>query len=1054
MSAGYSRRLRRSAAMGAMLTALTGLPVWAQEAPSAEPVAQTPPPAESAPAPSGDVITVTGSRLKMDTFSSPSPMSVVSAEDAQLEGVQDIASLLQQNTAAAGSSQVTAALSVALANPQGGLGAQTLSLRGLGAQRTLVLLNGRRAGPAGVGGAVGPFDLNVVPLSAVERVEILKDGASSLYGSDAIAGVVNIITKTGSGSSLDFSYTAPEQGAAEELQISGTWGLDFDQGYFRISGDYFLQKEFDRGDRDYFFCGQLYYFRPDGTRADPYDPRRKDYACRDDVIWGHNWTYDYGENGASDKNGFRHRPWQNTAGRYQYDYSGQLAQYLLPFTNAFPAPSGIINPPGWYPVGYSNILLSSAKPDPIFGPYAKASIGLEDFYHPFMNDITLSPEIERASVVMSGEYDLNDDVTLYGEALLNRRSTREDGYSQIYTFQYQYRSGNGPIFGDPMALAAGWSLRDDSMDYYYVFHSPTAITDHADSDVQVDYLRVVGGAKGEFTFGAGDWDWDLSAQFSRSDGTYVEAVHWVDAITDYEMQTSLCAGTTTRYRKVPCVDVNWYSPDFNYGKRTAAEKAFLEGYTTSTTVYEQTTLEGYLSGQPFSLPAGKVGTVLGFQYQEDSIADVPDKAWIDKEVWSGGPTQRGITAGTDETRAIYGEISLPLIKNVPGIYDLNVNLSGRWTDVKSYGDDTTYKVGLSWAITPDIRVRASQGTSFRAPSLYELYLAQQVSRFAQSGDPCAQWGVKLQQGQITQRIADNCRNDPKFPGGIGPTQLSTGGIQATVYTSGGFGTLSAETSESKTIGVVWTPDFADLQISVDYYDIFLDGQVGRVSTSYLLRECYNSPNFPNDPLCKLFTRKQPGESPPGPLKDIYNNYLNIAAQTSRGVDFEAQYSTDIPWGDLDITLRAARQLESGEQLLPGSPFEDDNGWAGEPEWVGNLNTTLTRGPWTAFWGVRYVSPTSQVEDFEKDNPTKPYTYLNQPVVYVLDTPEVFYHSLSIGYEWEDLGVSARAGVRNVFDKMPPIVSANAGYYRQGNSVIESQYDLFGRTFFVNLSKTF
>jgi len=1053
MRISFTRRLGQSAAIGALLTALSGVPALAQQAQPADGVVQTPPPAE-AEADAEDVITVTGTRLRMDSFTSPSPMSVVSAEDAQLEGVQDIATLLQQNTAAAGSSQVTAALSVALANPQGGLGAQTLSLRGLGAQRTLVLLNGRRAGPAGVGGAVGPFDLNVIPLSAVERVEILKDGASSLYGSDAIAGVVNIITKTGSDSRLDLSYTSPEKGAAEELQLSGTWGVEFDNGFFRISGDYFLQKEFDRGDRDYFFCGQLYYFRPDGTRADPFDPRQNDYACRDDVIWGHNWTYDYGENANPDQQGFRHRPWQTTAGRYQYDYSGQLSKYLLPYTNAFPAPSGIVNPPGWYPVGYSNILLPSAKQDPIFGPYAEASIGLEDFYHPFMNDITLSPEIERASVVMSGEYDLNDSLTLYGEALLNRRNTREDGYSQIYTFQYQYRSGNGPLIGDPMAAANGWTLRNDSQDYYYVFHSPTAITDHADSDVQVDYLRVVAGARGDFTFGESDWDWDVSAQFSRSDGTYVEAVHWVDAITDYEMQTSLCAGTTTRYRKVPCVDVNWYSPDFNYGKRTAAEKAFLEGYTTSTTTYEQMTVEGYVSGQPFSLPAGKVGTVLGFQYQEDSIADVPDKAWIDKEVWIGGPTQRGITKGEDDTRAIYGELALPLVKDVIGVKELGLSLSGRWTDVGSYGDDTTYKAGLSWSITEDIRVRASKGTSFRAPSLYELYLAQQVSRFAQSGDPCAQWGVKLQQGTITQRIADNCRNDPKFPGGIGPTQLSTGGIQATVYTSGGFGILEAETSEAQTLGLVWTPDFADLQISVDYYDIVLEGQVGRVSSSYILRQCYDSPTFPTDPLCTLFTRKQPGESPPGPLKDIFNNYLNIASQTSRGVDFEAQYRTTVDWGDLDVTLRLAHQMESGEQLLPTSPFRDDNGWSGEPEWVGNLNFTLSNGPWTGFWGVRYVGDTSNVEPFEESNPTKPYTYLNKPVVYILDTPEMFYHSLSLGYDWDEMGVQARFGIRNVLDTKPPITSANAGYIRQGNSVIESQYDLYGRTFFVNLSKTF
>ena len=271
----------------------------------------------------------------------------------------------------------------------------------------------------------------------------------------------------------------------------------------------------------------------------------------------------------------------------------------------------------------------------------------------------------------------------------------------------------------------------------------------------------------------------------------------------------------------------------------------------------------------------------------------------------------------------------------------------------------------------------------------------------------------------------------------------------------GYGTLKAETSESRSLGVVWSPDYlGDFQFSVDYFDIIVEGEVGRVTNAYILRQCYDSPNFPNEPLCNLFTRKQPGELPPGPIKEIYNNYLNIAAQTSRGIDFEAHYGLDIPWGDLDFTLRASRQLENGEQLLPGSAFEDNNGENGEPEWVGNLNTTFTSGPFSVNWGLRYVDATSNLDDFTEANPNQPYTFLGEPVLYVLSTPPRFYHSLSVGYDFESLGVSARFGVRNVFDETPPITSSNAGYLRQGNSVIESQYDLYGRTWFINLSKAF
>ena len=1055
-----SGRLCRSVALGALFTATSGF-AFAQQT---QPAIDTVQPVEEQEEDDGDVVTITGSRIQNDSFSSSSAMTVVTADEATVQGVSDIASLLQNSIAAAGSAQTTAAISAALANPEGGLGAQTLSLRGLGAQRTLVLLNGRRAGPSGTGGSVGPFDLNVIPLSSVARVDILKDGASSLYGSDAIAGVVNIITKKDSSSSFDVSYTYPEMGAGQELSVSGTWGQDFDNGYFRISADYFKQEEFDRGDRDIFNCSQLYAFKQsDGTRADLFDERRDDYTCTADVIWGHNWTYDYGVNAAASSpgsGGFRHRPWQTTAGRYQYDYSGTLGGFLQPFSpvSGAPtaAPSGIVNPAGWYPVGYQNIITANPQ-DPIWGPFARNSGAYQDFYHPLQDQTTLSPSIERMSIVAEGEYDITDNLKAYGEVLLNRRTTMNDSYTQIYSFQYQYRYAGSPVFGDPVAEAAGWTLRDDleADEYYYVLHSPTAITDWADETVGIDYVRLVAGLSGDLAFPMPGWNFDLSAQFSRSDGDRKEQVAFVDAITDYELRTDLCAGTVTRYRGVPCVDVDWYAPDFNYGILTPQEQAFIHGYAFSRTIYEQTTIEGYITGALAPLPAGDLSAVFGFLYQDDSILDQPDQAYLDGEIWTGGPTRRGITTGNDDTRAAYFEFQVPIFKDVPLAEEVTLSLSGRYTDVASYGGDSTWKAGLSWAVTDELRIRGSQGTSFRAPGLYELYLAEQVSRFAQAGDPCAQWGPKLAAQTITQRMADNCRNDPKFPGGIGPTQLSTGGIQATVYTSGGYGTLTAETSESRSLGVIWEPEFlGDFQVSVDYFDIIVEGQVGRVSNAYIVRQCYDSPKFPTEPLCNLFTRKQPGESPPGPIKELFNNYLNIASQTSRGVDVEVHYGLETQFGDVDFTLRAARQLEAGEQLLPASPFEDTNGESGEPLWVANLNTAYSAGPLSVFWGVRYVDATSNLDDFTEANPTQPYRFLGEPVNFVLSTPPRFYHTLSLGYDFEELGLNARIGVRNLLDEEPPQVSSNAGYLRLGNAVIESQYDLYGRTYFVNLSKSF
>ena len=194
-----SGRLSRSVALGVLATVVS-FPAFAQEGTTPATV-ETTQPAEPPVEEDADRVIVTGSRLTSN-FSSAAPMDIIVADDAAAEGISDIASLLRSTTVAAGSSQITAVTSTAFVE-NGGVGAETISLRGLGANRTLVLLDGRRAGPAGTRGSVGAFDFNVLPLSAVERVEILKDGASSIYGSDAVAGVINVITKKGDGLEFD-----------------------------------------------------------------------------------------------------------------------------------------------------------------------------------------------------------------------------------------------------------------------------------------------------------------------------------------------------------------------------------------------------------------------------------------------------------------------------------------------------------------------------------------------------------------------------------------------------------------------------------------------------------------------------------------------------------------------------------------------------------------------------------------------------------------------------------------------------------------------------------
>ncbi|WP_300379415.1 TonB-dependent siderophore receptor [Henriciella sp.] len=193
-------------------------------------------------------VVVTGSLLRRDEYSSTSPIQVVTAETATAEGLIDAADIIQSQSVASGSTQINGNFGGFVV--EGGTGVNTVSLRGLGAQRTLVVFNGRRLGPSGVQGQVGAVDLNVIPTAAVQRVEILKDGASSIYGSDAVAGVVNVITRRSlDRPELNVSVNAPYEGGGEQWTIDGAYGFNFDRGSAVISAQYQKLEDLSLGDR-------------------------------------------------------------------------------------------------------------------------------------------------------------------------------------------------------------------------------------------------------------------------------------------------------------------------------------------------------------------------------------------------------------------------------------------------------------------------------------------------------------------------------------------------------------------------------------------------------------------------------------------------------------------------------------------------------------------------------------------------------------------------------------------------------------------------------------
>ncbi|MFN3816955.1 TonB-dependent receptor plug domain-containing protein [Brevundimonas sp.] len=989
-------RLKHTTSLvGGILAIAAAMPVMAQDAATAE---QGPAVTEV------QELVITGSRIPRNEFTSSSPVQILTAESAQARGLSDTAQLLQQSTLAAGSPQVTSTISSAFVT-NGGPGAATVSLRGLGANRTLVLLNGRRAGPAGTRGGVSAFDLNVLPQSSLSRVDILKDGASSIYGSDAVAGVVNLITRTDvDGGEVSAYYTAPFEGGGEQVNFSGTWGRTFDRGHFSISGDYYRQYEQLEGDRDYTQCAAQYVLNADGSRGDRIDPRTGQPACLD-LLWGHVWAY---------SNTFASLP-----GRFQFDYDGDLGQYI---------PTMPANLAGMFPTAPADFYLVGYAQDP-------TSTAVMNGNHPFDDAQTLIPGVERYTVFADGVYEIGNGVEAYAEVLLNRRKSSTTGYRQFWNYAY----------------AGGWSYgaspgyENWGGDYLI---SPTPITDHAGASQTVDYARVVAGIRGTVAGDAGfltGWNWDLFGQYSRSDGEYVNDVILNDAVESQSFRTTTCAGEVLPVSGRTCIDINWADPQFLAGNLTDEQRAFLFDVDTGNTIYEQTYVEGYIGGRIMDLPAGPLGAAVGFHLRRDEINDTPGEITRSSNAW--GASSAGITTGAEQTSELFAELAVPLLRDLPLARSLELSLSGRMTHTESSGGASTYKVGLNWEFLPDVRFRATTGTSFRAPALFELYLADQSSFANQrTVDPCINWQQNLNDALISQRLADNCAN-PNGPGGGVPGNHTGAGSSATLFQGGGIGQLEPETSEAHVVGLVWTPRFINLSVAVDYFEIEIEDEVTSLGTQ-TVAACYLSDTFPTDPVCSQFVRNAGTKR----IDTISGRFINIAKQTNRGIDFTARYGHSLPWGDrVTVDAQATWQLEARRALFADNVV-DNLGEIGNPQFVGNLNVQYERGPWTGVWGVQMVGPQSNYGSYGSDT----IILSGQEYGLVLDADFTAFHSLSLRYDADTWSILA--GVANVLDELPPqVTTLNLGEFSTvGTSVLASQYTegYYGRRGFIRVSKRF
>ena len=640
-------------------------------------------------------VVVTGSRLRNSEFRNINPVQVITSEESTLRGFADTTAILQSATVAGTGTQLNNNFTGFVVN--GGAGANTVGLRGLAPDRTLVLLNGKRLGPAGTQGGVSSVDLNTLPSTIIDHIDIIKDGASATYGSDAVTGIINIITKQNTNGGDLHVYGKPTiQGGGAVGDIAGDYGKTFGRGYVNGSFDIYRQDALDLKDRDYLNCKQDFaYSQATGERIDLSNAATGRTKCVNIL----------GGLALDDNTGYRFNVTPGTAG------------------------NGIANSPGRYAgltrvncTIYTNGLCARTGTAGIDVDATRLNRALQptEDNPAFLNSNAVSP-VRRYTVTASAGYDLVPKwATVYGDFLYNKRQSTQESYRQIFP-DLDAANPTNPL------LALGH------------MSEPVVLTPFG-SQQDVDYYRGLVGVKGALPdlFTLHNWRYDLSAQFSRSDGSYSTDIIYLDRLNAVTGPTACDANYVNPYLGgdslathepgVACQPVNWTRATQSDGF-TADEKNYLTGRDTGRTIYEQSYVEGDFSGDLLTLPAGAVSADVGFHVRRDRINDVPGPESLSGNSYALATS--GITRGGQNVYEGFGEVGIPILRDLPFVKNLLLDVSGRYSHYDQIGDAKTYKANVVWQITSWFALKYDQGTSFRAPALYERFLANQQAYLGQ-----------------------------------------------------------------------------------------------------------------------------------------------------------------------------------------------------------------------------------------------------------------------------------------------------------------------------------
>ncbi|MBW8813143.1 MAG: TonB-dependent receptor [Caulobacterales bacterium] len=916
--------------------------------------------AETTPADVSEVV-VTGSHLQVGGFTAPTPVTQVGADQFKQRAASSVFEVIRDIPTFKGTSgpsvNSTGAQSASKAN---------LDLRGLGSVRTLVLVNGRRHVPDA---PTAVFDTNLIPTSLIERVDIVTGGASAAYGSDAVAGVVNFILKNHlEGFTADMRFGVSQRGDNQEYNPSFAFGHSFmgGRGHFIIGGDYTDSQ--GTGNMYARSWGQL---EPGAMSL----PANRAAGLPATLILNHVETAAYNASGLITSGPLKGLAFGENGTTYPFQYGSIVG--------------------GTEMIGSGNYG-SVENPDQFLRAQYKRGAALTRVEYEFTPSLVAFAQLQYGVLHTYGRS--------FGARVPNFNN---------YTVQI-----DNP-FLPPSVVAAMKKAGVNKFTYSATRHDDLG---SIASRNRTETLQFDTGIKGEIF---GDWKWDIGGGAGKA--TFAPDIHNTPREADFYHSAYVVTGPDGKPMCGPVATDPYFNaqnaivkarlianlspgcvPYNIFGTNTSQNLGALAYFNSASQAdmeFRQYDVAANIAGAPFHLPAGDVSVAAGLEWRRDTadVVNCPDcqKLALMNQNYS-------LYTGAINVKEIYGEVGVPVFRDMPFAKSLDLNGAARRTDYSTSGAVTTWKVGGVWDVTDFLRFRATRSRDIRAPNINELF-------------------------------------NPGSEGNPNVVNRATGASGFTKSNTVGNPNLIPETGDTTTGGVVFQPQWGwsrGLRVSVDYWNI----KIRDVISTQNVQDILDAVLLKHDPVLSQFVVLDPS-SPVG-VSRVNVPQQNLNALKTHGFDVEVAYA--VPMEDLNLpgqlTLRALGSRIAKYRTITPTTDIDSSGLAGTPTWSWNGQASYREGPFTGTLTVRYTSKirfSATAVGLDGLTPGTPEYLATAALSNSVNQniwPEATYWYANLQYaviDRPDRKVQAYVTVDNLFDKQPPIVAV---------SINGSAYDLIGRSF--------